>query len=252
MGGVPRRLLLGHGRGIAADESGGLDGDALAAFDLAAAQLVQEEKPTVLIRRLAMLRDRLDPQAATVRHGRASGRRHVSARPGMDGQASFTISTDATDVAAVYDAVRQAAVKAHGREGECRSLGQLMADIVIDLILHGAAVDAPEMADPAYPMERLGSLRVPHRKAVQATVLVVMSAETATGASEEPGELAGMGPIDADVARRIVQHTRSWTRVVTDPVDDAVIGIDSKERFVPAGLKRLIHVRTPTCTGDDC
>ena len=238
--------------GIAADECGGLDGDALAAFDVAAARLVQEEKPGVLIRKLAMLRDRLDPQAATGRHRRASSRRHVAARPGMDGQASFTISTDATDVAAVYDAVRQAAVTAHGREGECRSLGQLMADIVIDLILHGAAVDAPEMADPAYQMERLGSLRVPHRTAVDASILVIMSAETATGASDEPGELAGMGPIDADVARTIVQHTRSWTRVLTDPVDDAVIGIDSKERFIPAGLKRLIHVRTPTCTGDDC
>ena len=80
---------------------------------------------------------------------------------------------------------------------------------------HGAAVDAPEMSDPAYPMERLGSLRVPHRTAVHATVLVTMTAETATGASDEPAELAGMGPIDADVARAIVQHTRTWTRIKT-------------------------------------
>ena len=237
---------------IAADQSGGLEGDKLVAFDLAAAQLVQEEKPGVLLRKLAMLRDRLDPQAVTERHRRASSRRHVAARPGMDGQASLTITTDATDVAAAYDAVRQAAVKAHGRPGECRTLGQLMADIVIDLILHGAAVDAPEMSDPSYPMERLGSLRVPHRKAVHATVLVVMSAGTATGASDEPAELAGMGSIDADVARGIVQHTRSWTRVLTDPVDDTVLAIDSRERFIPSALKKLIHVRTPTCTGDDC
>jgi hypothetical protein len=206
---------------IAADESGGLAGDLLVAFDLAAAQWVQEEKPTVLIRKLAALRDRLDPRAATVRHRRASSRRHLVARPGMDGQASLTVNTDATDVAAAYDVVRQAAITAHGRDGECRSLGQLMADIVIDLILHGAAVDAPEMSDPSYPMERLGSLRVPHRTAVQATILVIVSAGTATGASDQPAELAGMGPIDADVARSIVQHpapgpasppTRSMTR----------------------------------------
>jgi hypothetical protein len=31
-----------------------------------------------------------------------------------------------------------------------------------------------------------------------------------------------------------------------------VIGIDSKDRFIPSGLKKLIHARTPTCTGDDC
>ncbi|MGN6743558.1 MAG: HNH endonuclease, partial [Amnibacterium sp.] len=172
--------------------------------------------------------------------------------PTMDGQAALTISTDATDVAAAYDAVRQAAVKAHGREGECRSLGQLMVDIVIDLILHGSAVDAPEMSDPSYPMERLGDLRVPHRKAVEASVLVIVPAETATGASDRPAELAGMGTIDAEVARGIIQHARTWTRVVDDPVYDTVLAIDSKERFIPSGLKQLIHVRTPSCVGDDC
>jgi hypothetical protein len=237
---------------IAADQSGGLEGDLLIAYDLAAAQLVQEEKPGILVRKLATLRDRLDPSATSERHRRASSRRHLAARPGMDGQAGLTINTDATDVAAAYDAVRQAAIQAHGRPGECRTLGQLMADIVIDLILHGAALDAPATTDPSYPMERLGDLRVPGRKAVNATVLVVMPADTATGASDEPAELAGMGPLDADVARRIIQHTRCWTRVLTDPIDDAVIGIDSRERFIPSGLKRLIHVRTPTCTGDDC
>lgn len=237
---------------IAAEQSNGLEGEQLAAYDLAAAQLVQEEKPGVLVRKLATLRDRLDPDAVTDRNRRASSRRHVVVRPGMDGQAALTINTDATDVAAAYDAVRQAAIKAHGREGECRTLGQLMADIVIDLILHGSAVDAPELTGPAYPMERLGDLRVPHRKAVDATVLVIVPAETATGASDQPAELAGMGAIDAEVARRIVEHTRSWTRVLVDPIDDTVLGIDAKERFIPSGLKRLIHVRTPSCVGDDC
>jgi hypothetical protein len=61
-----------------------------------------------------------------------------------------------------------------------------------------------------------------------------------------------MGPIDADVARHLVKHTASWTRVVTDPVDDTVLAIDSKDRFIPSGLKKLIHVRTPSCAGDDC
>ena len=237
---------------IAAEQADGLQCESLAAYDVAAAQLVQEQRPSVLLRTLATLRHRLDPGTVVERNRRASSRRHVVVRPGLDGQASLTISTDATDVAAVYDAVRQAAVKAHGREGECRSLGQLMADIVIDLILHGAAVDPPALSDPAYPMERLGDLEVPHRKAVQASLLVIVPAETATGASDQPAQLAGMGPVDADVARRIVQHTRTWTRVLVDPVDDTILGIDSKERFIPAGLKRLIHARTPTCVGDDC
>lgn len=237
---------------IAADQSAGLTGEQLAAFDLAAAQLVQEQKPGKLERTLGSLRDRLDPDASIDRHARASTRRHISVRPLGDGQASLTLTTDSTDVAAVYDVLRQAAIRAHGREGECRTLGQLMADIAVDLVLHGAAVDASQPTDPAYPLERLGDLRVPHRKAVQATLLVVIPAGSATGTSDEPAQLAGMGSIDADVARRLVQHTRTWTRVVVDPVDNAVLAIDAKERYIPSGLKRLIHVRTTSCDGDEC
>ena len=237
---------------IAADESAGLTGERLVAFDLAAAQLVQESKPGPLVQQLAALRDRIDPEASLERHARASNRRHVSGRPTRDGQAMLTIATDAADVAAMHDVLRQAAIRARARDGECRTVGQLMADIAADLILHGAAKDAPEMSDPAYPMERLGALRVPHRQAVRAGILAIVPAGTATGASNEPATVAGMGPIDADVARHIVQHASHWTRVAVDPIDDTVLGIDSKERFVPAALKRLIHVRAPSCVGDDC
>ena len=79
-----------------------------------------------------------------------------------------------------------------------------------------------------------------------------MPAATATGAGNEPGEVAGLGTIDADLARRIIAHTATWTRVVTDPVDDAILAFDSHERYIPAALKRLIHLRMPTCAGDDC
>ena len=112
--------------------------------------------------------------------------------------AVLEVHSTAIDIAAMYDGIRQAAIDLHGREGECRTLGQLMADVAADVIVHGIAVAAPEMADPAYPMERIGTLKAPHRKAVQATVLVVVPAETATGAENAPAELAGMGAIDAE------------------------------------------------------
>ncbi|MDH2442413.1 hypothetical protein QDR37_00485 [Amnibacterium sp. CER49] len=237
---------------VAADECEGLRGEALAEFDRVAAGLVAQHRPSVLVRRLGALRDRLDPTAVTGRHRRASAGRWVTARPEPDGQGVLTIRGTAVDVAASYDAIRTAAIAAHGREGECRTLGQLMADVAVDLILQNARRDAPDASDPAYPMERIGSLRVPHRKAVEPSVLVLIPASSATGADDQPAEVAGMGSIDAEVARRIVQHARSWSRVVVDPVDDAVLAIDAKERYIPSGLKRLIHARNPSCVGDDC
>lgn len=236
----------------AAAQTVGLNPDALTEFDVEAANLVQTQKPTVVEKQLGLLRDTLDPDGAIERHERAATRRWVSARPDGDGMAILEVRSTAIDVAAMYDGIRQAAVDLHGREGECRTLGQLMADVSTDVILHGLAVPAPELADPGYPMDRIGSLKAPHRKAVQATVLVVVPADTATGAGNAPADLAGMGAVDAETARQVVRHTRSWTRVEVDPIDDTVLGIDSQDRYIPTGLKKLLHLRTPSCTGDDC
>ena len=56
-----------------------------------------------------------------------------------------------------------------------------------------------------------------------------------------------MGSIDAETARALVAHTATWTRAVVDPVDETILRFDSHERYIPAGLKRLLHLRQPTC-----
>ncbi|WP_375399361.1 DUF222 domain-containing protein [uncultured Amnibacterium sp.] len=236
----------------AARQTVGLKVAALPEFDAKAADLVQTVKATVVEKRLGLLRDRLDPDGAIERHEQAATRRWVSARPDSDGMAVLEVHSTAIDIAAMYDGIRQAAIDLHGRDGEHRTLGQLMADVATDVVLHGLEVPAAEMGDPAYPMERIGSLKAPHRKAVQATVLVVVPADTATGSGNAPAELAGTGAIDAETARQVIGHTRTWTRVAVDPIDDSILGIDSHERYIPAGLKKLLHLRSPSCTGDDC
>ncbi|WP_375387991.1 HNH endonuclease [uncultured Amnibacterium sp.] len=245
--------------GAAADQSIGLPAACLPVFDQAAAALVQEQRETVVDRDLEKLRDELAPEAAIERAERRANRRHVTARPEGDGGGVLEIHGTAVDIAVAYDALRQRGIAAHGREGECRALSVLMADDAIDLILNGAAVAAgtaptpSERAEgPSYPGERIGADSRPGRKAVRAEILVIVPATTATGASNAPATLAGMGSLDAETARALVAHTRTWTRVLVDPIDDAVLGIDSHDRHIPSGLKKLLHARTPSCTGDDC
>ena len=235
----------------AASQAEGLNAEQLDEFDTAAAQLVQEERPTAIERELGLLRDRLNPDATTERHTVATNRRWVRARPEADGQGVLEIHSTATDIAAAYDRIRSRAVAAHGGEKECRTLGALMVDEAIDAILSGR-MRGPEEGGPSYPMERLGSSDDPTRKLIDATILVIVPAATATGAGEEPAEVAGMGSIDAETARRAVEHSRTWTRVIVDPVDAAVLAIDTHDRYIPAGLKKLLHLRHPTCVGDDC
>ena len=254
--------------GVAAAQSIGLPDDALPVYDAAAAALVQTERAGVVERELEQLRDELAPEAAIARAEQQADRRHVTARPEGDGGGVLEIHGTAVDIAAAYDALRQRAVATHGRDGECRALGALMADDAIDLILGGAAVARPsaptpgerataraaasEADSPSYPGERIGDDARPGRKAVHAEILVIVPAGTATGASNAPGRLAGMGALDAETARALVAHTTAWTRVAVDPITDEVLGIDSHERYIPSGLKKLLHARTPVCTGDGC
>lgn len=231
---------------IAGTQAIGLAPEHFPAFDEKAAELVQEERPTAVERELRDFREELDPASTTERHKAASNRRYVRARAEGDGQGVLEIHSTAADIAAAYDRIRSKAVAAHGRDGECRTLGQLMVDAAIDAILSGR-MRGPDEGGPSFPMERLGETDDPTRQLIEATILVVVPAETATGAADQPGEIAGMGAIDAEVARTIVAHTRTWTRVLVDPVDDAVLGIDSHERYIPAGLKKLLHFRQRTC-----
>lgn len=259
--------------GVAAAQSVGLPDEVLPVYDAAAVALVQTERAGVVERELEQLRDELAPEAAIARAEQKANRRHVTARPEGDGGGVLEIHGTAVDIAAAYDALRQRAVASHGRDGECRALGALMADDAIDLILNGAAIAAPsaptpgeraaarsaeaseadETADSAsYPGERIGDDARPGRKAVHAEILVIVPAGTATGGTNAPGRLAGMGTLDAETARQLVAHTTTWTRVLVDPVSDEVLGIDTHERYIPSGLKKLLHARTPVCTGDGC
>ncbi|MDQ1532000.1 MAG: hypothetical protein QOE37_2105, partial [Microbacteriaceae bacterium] len=237
---------------LIADASTGLRDEPLAEYDRRAAELAEELPPHQLRNELERLRDRLDAAAAAERAEHAARSRHVAAAPEPDGQGSLTFRGPQTDVAAMYDAVRQIAVDAHGREGETRPLGALMFDAGADLILHGAANPPSEPWDPSTPAERLGDVRVPGRKAVQATLLVLAPAATACGEGQQPSALAGWGSLTAAETRRIVASTSTWTRVLVDPIDDAVLGIDSTERYIPAGLRKLLQARDQTCRGPGC
>lgn len=234
---------------IALDVGTGLHGDALASFDAEALELLIDLAPHQLDAKLRRVRDRLDPKEAAEAADRASQRRHVNAAPTVDGQATLALHGPQTDIAAVYDVLHQAAVGAHGQEGESRAIGALMFDVAVDLVLHGAASPAVPLSEPGDPQSRLGDTRVPDRKVIQATLLVYAPAATACGMSDQRGDLAGWGGLSAEETRRIAAATSHWTRVLVDPVDDAILAFDSTERHIPNGLRRLIQARDGTCRG---
>lgn len=72
---------------------------------------------------------------------------------------------------------------------ETRTLAQLRADIAGDLLIGGGAGGVP---------------------AVRVSVAVTVPVLTLLGVEELPGTLEGLGPIDADTARRLAAHAPSF------------------------------------------
>ena len=87
-----------------------------------------------------------------------------------------------------------------------------------------------------------------------ATVIhVTVSAATLLGADHEPGHLAGYGPIDAALARRIAHEPHAtWRRILTDPISGAVLDVGHKTYRPPAEMHRHVRTRDRTCRFPGC
>ncbi|MGH8892853.1 MAG: hypothetical protein ACRDWY_06035, partial [Actinomycetes bacterium] len=71
---------------------------------------------------------------------------------------------------------------------------------------------------------------------------------TLLGLDDEPGELAGHGPITAAVARRIAAEG-TWRRLLTDPVTGQLVAMGSERYEPPQEMRDAVIARDKTCRG---
>ncbi|MFI6095633.1 DUF222 domain-containing protein [Lentzea sp. NPDC051213] len=110
-----------------------------------------------------------------------------------------------------------------------RTLDQIRADVFADLLLA-----TPDGAS-----------------AVKVELYVAISAATVMGLSEQPGELAGYGPITADLARELAGDS-TWRRLLTEPVTGAALEFGTSTYRPPKALRRFIWARDRTCRHPGC
>jgi hypothetical protein len=238
-----------------------------------------QRTPTQIDRDLEKALLVVDPHEATHRIERARGTRCVH-RPRVlpDGMASLTAILPAATTARIEATLENAARTARSA-GDPRTLDQLRADGLTDLILHTTCTtphtvqvhEVAEASGDTGPDDNTAATRLAddadaptghptaartacgnaphHRTEIRITVALT----TLLGLDEHPGDLTGIGPIDATTARDLALAAGGvWRRIITDPLSGTVLDVGRTTYRPPRALARHVHVRDQTCARPGC
>ncbi|MDQ4502397.1 DUF222 domain-containing protein [Sinomonas sp. ASV322] len=209
------------------------------------------------------LRERLHPDSIRARRVRAERDRGVWIRPEPDGMCTLTAFLPAELGLAAYNRVDAIARSRRDTEsGEGRTLPQLRADELAGLLLvnNGGSSEhsnrSIEHSNGSTARER-DSARI-GREVTQADVprpaaevVVHVSAESLLGLAEEPGELEGYGPIDAETARALAVDAPTWQLLSTGE-NGVPLSLGRTAYRPPKRLRRFIEYRDGSCQFPGC
>jgi hypothetical protein len=183
------------------------------------------------------IRERMDAATIRERHLKSIADREVSFEPARDGMGYLHLYTSATVGLAVYNRADGMAHQLQGPD-EGRTLTQLRADVMVDLLLDGVVGDRPEFGI---------------RPSVVVTVpaLAMLGHKTKNGELELP-VLEGYGPIDVETATRLAGSGKTWLRVLTNPETGATLSVGRKRYKVPSELRAWLRLRDGTCRKPGC
>ena len=182
--------------------------------------------------RLRTLCIETDPDEAKRRYESATANRRVVIEATDVGTANlYALDLPAGEAAAIGNRIHAAALSLHGTADENRTMDQLRADILVDY-LNGISGDSAQQ---------------------RGSVDVSITMESLVGLSEEPGDLAGFGPVIADVARRIAEDGNGKFRVIVyDEATGDPTHMVTPTRQPTAQQRRRIQTRDRTCVFPGC
>ncbi|MCZ4067379.1 DUF222 domain-containing protein [Microbacterium sp. H37-C3] len=241
---VQRRIERGH-VDVVVRVGAGVPAEVRDSFAEAAISVCERDVPSRVRGALDALAARLHPQTFTDRHKTAAAERCVRVFHGTDGMSNLVANLPTVIAAGMLDRLTQMGqsvkdARAESDSGDTRTMDQLRADILGDLVLGGAPV-----VDPTYGTDRAGGLG-----AIRARVQVAVTAETLMGKDESPAEAVGAGLVDADTVRQLAGQVSEWDRLFIDPVTRTPVEIDTYRPT--ASMKKLLMARDQHCRFPGC
>ena len=182
--------------------------------------------------RVAKLCIEADPDEAQQRYEDAVEGRRVVCQPTESGTANLFAYDLAPDRAVAITRRIGALARSLKTASEPRTMDQLRADVFVDL-LEGTPTRA---------------------SAGRAVVDIHVDLETLARLADHPGELAGYGPVIADIARQVTQQQDSaeWRYTVTDPDSGQLLHNGTTRRRPTASQRRHVQARNRTCVFPGC
>ena len=173
-----------------------------------------------------------DPDEAKDRYDTAVENRRVVIEPTDTGTANLhAYDLPADEAAAIGNRIHAAAKSLHGTNGETRTMDQLRADLLIDY-LNGIS---------------------PSSVSQGGSVDVTVTMESLVGLTDHPGELAGFGPVIADVARKLANDPNNKLRIIIcDNTTGEPTHVVTPTRRPSAAQRRRTEIRSRTCVFPGC
>ncbi|MDR7085656.1 hypothetical protein J2X11_000495 [Aeromicrobium panaciterrae] len=173
---------------------------------------------------------RIDVEAARARAERNRADQRVSMFPDTDGVAILQVRGPAEQILASYNALDSWA-RGLRSAGDERTVGQIMAQTLVERVTGLASADA-----------------------IDVEIQLVVDAPTLLGQDGEPVDLVGYGPISPDVSDDLIAHAPnpSIRRLLTDPIDGALLVREPRRRRFDSPTRRHIRTRDRICRMPGC
>jgi hypothetical protein len=199
--------------------------------------------------RARAVREKLQADTLTERHDIAQARRGVWIEPDRDGMGWLTAYLSAEKLAMVSAGLDAAAFDLFTDHDEPRTMAQLRADVLVDLLTNsGSSTGSGDVGCAGGPNCAGGS----GGPRVGVTVALTVPVLSLLGHSTEPAILEGVGPIDIETARRLCIGAPSLTRLLTDPITGTVLEMDARQYRPSAALRRWLGIHQVTCDFPGC
>ena len=241
-------------------------------------EVVERLSPRRLIGRLQKAAAALDAVALAKRRRRAEADRHVTSRPAPDVMTWVGALLPVKDGVAVHTTLQRDA-RAAKAAGDPRSVGQLMADILVQRVVHpglamtatgGATADSEvtwaSASRPATPgtvtSTTTNASTIPSTPTSANTIPVMVNLivrdSVLFGDQDGAGWVEGHGPVPGDLIRQWIADNHDadvevrLRRLYEQPASGNLVAMDSRSELFGGRLAEFIRLRDRVCRTAGC